>query len=273
MGYQSGYDGAVAVQGIANGLAAGAVNGLISSDGNNNFSAGTVDLTSEVTGILPVANGGTGNSTGKISASNITGVLTVLHGGTGNNEGYIRAGLKTGTTANQGTTAEGLDNRVSGAYCHAEGRGNSATANYSHVEGYQNTSSGLNSHSEGESNVSSGSDSHTEGTGNQATAGAAHAEGSGTIASANYSHSQNRGTVAASSSQSAMGKFNVEDNAGTYAVIVGNGTSSSARSNALTIDWSGNLVIAGHMTDGDGNLYIMATDAEVQAIIDDYLGG
>ena len=51
-------------------------------------------------------------------------------------------------------------------------------------------------------------------------------------------------------SQVAIGEYNVLDTGGTgtntrgdYAFIIGNGTSSSARSNALTVDWEGNVNI------------------------------
>ena len=48
-------------------------------------------------------------------------------------------------------------------------------------------------------------------------------------------------TRAASNFQTALGKCNVEDADDVYAVIVGNGTSDSSRSNALTVDWDGNV--------------------------------
>ena len=60
-------------------------------------------------------------------------------------------------------------------------------------------------------------------------------------ATASASHAQNYGTIAASSSQTAIGSYNVEDANDTYAVIVGNGTDGSNRSDALTVDWSGNV--------------------------------
>jgi len=67
------------------------------------------------------------------------------------------------------------------------------------------------------------------------------AEGYNCTASGPQSHAQNYDTIAASSHQTALGKYNVEDANGTYAVIVGNGTgnSSIARRNAATIDWLG----------------------------------
>lgn len=48
------------------------------------------------------------------------------------------------------------------------------------------------------------------------------------------------GTVAASSNQTALGRWNVEDTSGDYALVIGNGTSTT-RGDALTVDWSGNV--------------------------------
>ena len=36
-------------------------------------------------------------------------------------------------------------------------------------------------------------------------------------------------------------------------MIIGNGTADNARSNALTVDWSGNVEAAGEIIDGNGN--------------------
>lgn len=43
------------------------------------------------------------------------------------------------------------------------------------------------------------------------------------------------------------GKYNIEDTAGAYVHIVGNGTSTAKRSNAHTLDWSGNAWYAGRV--------------------------
>ena len=63
------------------------------------------------------------------------------------------------------------------------------------------------------------------------------ATGNNSIASGQYSHAQNYMTRAASNYQTALGKCNVEDTNDAYAVLVGNGTSDNARSNALTVGW------------------------------------
>lgn len=84
-----------------------------------------------------------------------------------------------------------------------------------------------------------------------------HAEGNNTKAKGAYSHTAGVGTIANSPAQYVFGSYNIEDTAETsapniqgymsrdYIHIVGNGTSNSKRSNAHTIDWSGNAEYAG----------------------------
>ena len=117
---------------------------------------------------------------------------------------------------------------------------------YSVVEGYYCIASGIYS--------------YATGLWTEATARCAHAEGAVTVANGAYSHAQNECTIASKTSQTVLGSFNVEDTAtitthpsgtisyGQYAIIVGNGTTSSARSNALTVDWRGNVEAAGNIT-------------------------
>ena len=62
-----------------------------------------------------------------------------------------------------------------------------------------------------------------------------------------YSFATGHGTVARTASQAVVGKYNKDDTNGDYAFIVGNGefSTDSKRSNALTVDWNGNLVAQG----------------------------
>lgn len=117
----------------------------------------------------------------------------------------------------------------------AEGSCTNATGNDAHAEGLYSKAMGAHSHAEGSATVASGTASHTEGVYSKAYGLYSHAEGSNTIASSNHQHVQ--------------GKFNIEDANSVYADIVGNGT-SSARSNAYTLDWSGNGWYAGKVTVG-----------------------
>lgn len=75
-----------------------------------------------------------------------------------------------------------------------------------------------------------------------------HAEGHQTTASGSGSHAEGNNTLASSDCQHVQGQWNIEDTAGTYAHIVGWGTSSSARKNIHTIDTSGNAVFSGKVT-------------------------
>ena len=107
------------------------------------------------------------------------------------------------------------------------------------------TDVGQYSHAEGLYTIASGQGSHAEGFGTLSSKVGSHAEGYYTKASGDCSHAEGTATIAASDSQHAQGKYNIEDNANAYAHIVGNGTSSTNRSNAHTLDWDGNAWYAG----------------------------
>lgn len=150
--------------------------------------------------------------------------------------------------------AEGNQTIAAGTYGpHAEGFGSKALAEYGpHAEGYSSVASGNYA-------------SHAEGLGTTASGvNGSHSEGRGSVASGSASHAQNLETIAASDNQTALGKYNVADNADAYAVIVGNGTADNARSNALTVDWSGNVEAAGDITDGSGN--VLSDKADTSAV-------
>lgn len=83
--------------------------------------------------------------------------------------------------------------------------------------------------------------------GSGSVGGMSTAEGRGVVASGLYSHAGGYFTIAQGTNQTALGRYNVADP--TSALIIGNGT-SGARSNALTVDWSGNVDAAGTATLG-----------------------
>lgn len=110
---------------------------------------------------------------------------------------------------------------------------------------------------EGSDVTASGFLSHAQGISTKATGVLSHAEGNGSVASGDASHAQGKGTIAASMSQTVLGEYNEQDGTrpaahGTYAAIIGNGTSDTSRSNALTVDWSGNVDAAGGVTASGG---------------------
>lgn len=123
----------------------------------------------------------------------------------------------------------------------------------SHSEGIYNIAANRGSHAEGSGTVANGIGAHAEGNFTSALGNYSHAEGSNTYATT-YSHAEGSSTIALGSTtipQHVEGKYNIPDYNQTYAHIVGNGT-SSARSNAYTLDWSGNEVLAGKLTVGAG---------------------
>lgn len=155
--------------------------------------------------------------------------------------------------------AFGYDTLVSSDAAHAEGYETTASGLASHAEGYGTTASKRTAHAEGFGTTASEADSHAEGNGTTSSGSAAHAEGFTATASGNYSHAEGNSTIAKNKSQHVFGEFNIEDPStasftqrGNYVEIVGNGTSSSAKSNARTLDWNGNEILAGKLTIGTG---------------------
>ena len=145
--------------------------------------------------------------------------------------------------------------------------------NYSVAEGHDTTASGFVAHAEGSSTEASGNYSHAEGSGTYATGRASHAEGSFSVASGLRSHAQGYWTIARRCAQTTLGEFNDPDQAGSadtrgdYVLIIGNGTANDARSNALTVDWSGNVVAAGDIEDGSGNVLSNKADTSSLATV------
>lgn len=99
--------------------------------------------------------------------------------------------------------------------------------------------------------VASEFNSFAEGWSAEANGSGSHAEGYKTKANGNYSHTQGRETVANGAYQVVIGRFNETDDSGLstssmgkYVFIIGNGTADDARSNALTVDWNGNICLA-----------------------------
>ena len=150
----------------------------------------------------------------------------------------------------QYSIVEGWHNIASLFAAHAEGTSTKALGGCSHAEGDHTAASGYVSHAEGYSSVARGDYSHGEGLYGRAQGEASHGEGYDTQAIGDYSHAQNESTIAARKAQTALGRFNVFDpegmsgaEYGRYALIIGNGTASNNRSNAMTVDWSGNVDI------------------------------
>lgn len=204
------------------------------------------------------------------------GIIPIANGGTGNNVGYIRTGARANNTIGNNSTIEGYDNVASGQSSHAEGHSNVASGNYgAHAEGSSTTASGTYSHAEGllssathnyahaeGSSVASAQAAHSEGEGSTASAFCAHAggnygaasgscsfsHGSYTNATAECSVAMGRRTNAGYVDQFIAGKYN--SNKSTSIFEIGNGTGDGNRSNAIEVDTNGNTKIAGSIVAG-----------------------
>ena len=161
------------------------------------------------------------------------------------------------TASGSNSHAEGNNTTASGESSHAEGRNTTASGEYSHAEGRNTRASGKNSHCEGGYSEASGDFSHSEGGTSFASGKCSHAEGDTTTASGYAAHSEGECTTANHKAQHVFGEYNIEDPStaaatarGNYVEIVGNGTGSSAKSNARTLDWDGNEWLANGLTVG-----------------------
>ena len=186
--------------------------------------------------VLNVLNKATAGNTQKIINNKIT---------TGNAGGV---GKFTNTDKNCEVFNDYENNVASAYYSHAEGYKTTANAPYSHAEGSNTVASNLSCHAEGSGTTASGNCSHAENTGCIASGSNSHAEGYHTIARGEHSHASGSHTIAGME-VFALGRYNKK--AEDVALVVGNGWGSGSnewRSDALTLDYSGNLKLAGNLT-------------------------
>ena len=144
-----------------------------------------------------------------------------------------------------------------GAMSVAEGHSTVASGGYSHAEGFHTEASGECSHAEGDYSEASGEYSHAEGGYTEASGYASHASGYASIANGSLHF--------------VIGEYNEVDTLrtargytyGKYVFIIGNGRSSSERSNAFAVTWDGNVELALDTTAAagttDGDLYAAIT--------------
>lgn len=195
---------------------------------------GSANVTPGVTGVLPVANGGTGNSSVDTTPTSEStkmvtsgGVYTALS---------HKQDLIPAWADSIGTNSITLNrkNAAFGNYSCAEGGYTYAIGQYSHAEGYYTTAFGISSHSEGGStgaaltqigslgtdttnsdiittwdtkkfSLAKGNSSHVEGMDCLALGDYSHAEGYGTTASGKYSHTEGYYTTALGENSHAEG--------------------------------------------------------------------
>ena len=197
--------------------------------------------------VLNVLNKATAGNTQKIINNKIT---------TGNAGGV---GKFTNTDRNCEVFNDYKNNVASAYYSHAEGYKTTANAPYSHAEGSNTVASNLSCHAEGSETTASGNCSHAENTGCIASGSNSHAEGYYTKATGEHSHASGNHTIAGWE-VFALGMYNKK--AEDVALVVGNGWGNDSyeyRSDALTLDYSGNLHISGKFTADGGVGYVIPT--------------
>jgi hypothetical protein len=204
-------------------------------------------------------------STASGKYSHAEGTSAVASSTAAHAEGYQTTASNTGTHSEGYCTiasgkyshAEGYNAKATGSYAHAEGCDTSAAYNYTHAENYHTYAFGLASHAEGnetkatgsyahaegDGSTASNSASHTEGYHTSASSTAAHAEGYCSTASGKYSHAGGFYTIANTENQTAIGIYNATVADGLF--IVGNGTATNARSNAMYVTTAGDMHVAG----------------------------
>ena len=199
------------------------------------------------------------HTTASAIGAHAEGNYTTASGGYSHAEG-AQNGLSprrylTTEASGEGSHAEGCGTRATGMGAHSEGVDTSA-ADRGHAEGYQTTAylcshaeglytkagtSGSNvlsgAHAEGSNTQATGYRAHAEGLYTKATGYNSHAEGSYTEASGTNSHASGGDTIAAYDYQFVLGRYN--SNSSSNAFEIGNGTGSSARSNAFYVTKTG----------------------------------
>lgn len=136
-----------------------------------------------------------------------------------------------------------------GNYSVAEGFNTVAAGAYSHAENA--TATGYQSHAE--SGHAAGAFSHTDCGAAVALGDYSHATGELTAAKGRASFAAGLDTEALGDNQVVIGKYNymTDANKNNFAFVIGNGTFDPwVPSNALTVDWSGNVEASGSITAG-----------------------
>ena len=154
------------------------------------------------------------------------------------------------TASGKYSVAIGANNNASDYYSVAMGYYNTSSAHGSVAMGFGNTSSAHGSVAIGDNNTASNHCSVAIGDNNTASNHCSIAMGHYNTASGEYSVSIGTGLIAVGDYQTTLGKFNIDETELDIRnlFVLGNGTGATNRSNAMTIDWSGNLSLSGGIT-------------------------
>lgn len=146
--------------------------------------------------------------------------------------------------------AIGHGNIASGPVSIAVGGANQSSQTYSIAIGASNIATGPGSVAMGQSNKASDLASVAMGSKNSAFGQCSIAMGDSNKASGEHSVSIGTGLIAVGDYQTTLGKFNIDETELDIRnlFVLGNGTDATNRSNAMTVDWSGNLSLSGGIT-------------------------
>lgn len=193
---------------------------------------------------------------------------------------YAFAEGNTTKARGESSHAEGSDTDAYGYASHAEGSQTHANNNQSHAEGQGTYANGSRSHAEGEQTTASGDHSHAEGMKSNAVGEASHAEGYSCTASGGYSHSGGYESTAIYPysfahgngiqvlNGAAVGNYNIPNPNDLFQV--GNGSSSTSRSNAFRVTKDGTAIankfeLADGSPIGGGSSYTAGNGIEISA--------
>ena len=195
----------------------------------------------------------TGNYSTVIGTQSVSsGLGSVAIGGGVDSEGLYSVGLGSGTLA-------------SGDYSTAMGQNTIASGDYSTAMGYYTTASGIRSTAMGSGTTANGGTSVAMGSNTSASGNGTTAMGFGTNASGFYSTTMGIYTIASDLLSLVMGQYNLagstvtEDSIGeegtsantfsldNIAFVIGNGTNSDSRSDALVVKFNGDATLAGNL--------------------------
>ena len=162
---------------------------------------------------------------------------------------YITLGTRAASSiTGANSIAMGTNVAATGIYSLATGHSTTASGDYSHAEGWGTIASGVYSHAEGSSGqlddeelIASGYFSHAEGFSTQAIGRASHTGGQYSKAKNDYSFAHGLNVISAADGQVVFGKYNEEDSDALF--IIGNGSSSSNKSNVFSVNSAGNIVV------------------------------
>jgi hypothetical protein len=166
------------------------------------------------------------------------------------------------TSIGKDSHAEGCRTQAIEVGAHSEGNNTTAMGLGAHAEGNDTYAIGIGAHAEGQTTQAEGDQAHAEGYMSRAES-YSHAEGIQTYANSGGNHAEGVGSVAKGYGQHAQGRYNVIDEEGKYAHVVGNGWADSDgtehRNNIHTLDWDGNVWFAGNITVGESQNKVLTT--------------